>query len=86
MGLVVIIGGYLVAGIVALFLFDRITGRIRSKFSQSSLDAQSALIGSGNYVNTKTAKVILAGAIWLFWPAVFLGALTDKKEDDNTEK
>ncbi len=92
MTLFIIAGTYLGVGAVALCLFDHWTKRIRSKLVGKSVEAQSMIASSdillpgsistgGTYVGSKTALVILIAATWLFWPAVFIGALTDKKED-----
>lgn len=74
---------YLLLGIILLAIFDLVTKRIRSKFTQATSETQSRLAASGNYVGGKLAAVLFLGATWLFWPMVFIGAVTDKKEDSH---
>jgi len=77
---------YLALGVIALLVFDLVTRRIRSKFMQATSETQSRLVLSGNYVGSRLASALFLGALWLFWPAVFIGALTDrtdKKEDSH---
>lgn len=77
---------YLIIGSILLLIFDLITKRISSKFAQATNETQSRLIASGNYVGNKIASILFLGAMWLFWPVVFIGALTDKtdkKEDSH---
>ena len=69
---------YLLLGIILLLLFDLVTKRIRSKLVQATSETQSKLAASGNYVGGKLASVLFLGATLLFWPMVFIGALTDK--------
>ena len=86
MGLaLIIIAGYLTLGAVLLIIFDMVTGRIRSKFDRATKETQTRLLASGNYVGGKMSSVLFIGALWLFWPAVFIGAITDKT-DDKTDK
>ena len=86
MGLNTILTGvvvYLLLGIILLAIFDLATQRIRSKFVQATSETQSRMVASGNYVGSRLASILFIGALWLFWPLVFIGALTDKKEDSH---
>ncbi len=74
---------YLLLGVIFLAAFDLVTKRIRSKFIQATSETQNRLATSGNYVGSRTAACLFVGATWLFWPVVFIGALTDKKEDSH---
>ena len=74
---------YLLLGVSLLVIFDLLTRRIRSKFVQATSETQHKLAVSGNYVNSKTAAILFLGATLLFWPMVFIGAITDKKEDSH---
>jgi len=74
---------YFLLGSISLFIFDMMTNRIRTKASQAASETQSRLAMSGNYVGIKVAFILFISAMWLFWPAVFIGALTDKKEDSH---
>lgn len=70
---------YLVVGMGALVLFDLLTRRrIRRKLDSATCETQDILARSGNPVRLKTAKVIFFGAMWLFWPMVLVGALSEK--------
>jgi hypothetical protein len=72
--------GYLAAGAVFLCLFDILTKRIRSKLEVATAETQQRLMESGNPVGSDMARTLLIVTMWLFWPFVLLGALTDKKE------
>jgi hypothetical protein len=78
-----VITGYLTLGAILLLIFDLLTKRIRSKFSCATKETQTRLLASGNYVGGRASSVLFIGALWLFWPAVFIGAITDKKENTN---
>ena len=80
---------YLVAGMGILILFDALTHRIRKKLEVAAYETHETLITAGHFVKPKTAKVIFFGAMWIFWPAVLVGALTDlggKKKNGKKEK
>ena len=72
---------YLSLGAVLLAIFDLATKRIRTKFTRAIGETQYRLVSSGNYVGGRLASALFLSAMWLFWPMVFIGALTDKKED-----
>lgn len=86
MGIYVGIGIYLLLGLIALGIFDIATKRIRNKLTSAAAETQNQLITSGNFVGSRTATILLIGAMWLLWPAVFVGALTDRKETTNGTK
>jgi hypothetical protein len=73
--------GYLALGAVLLLLFNLLTGRLSKNLPDSSSDAQQKLIMSGNYVNRKSAGILLLGSMWLLWPIVFIGALLPQRKD-----
>ena len=75
---VVVTACYLLLGAGLLILFDAVTKRIRTKLTQAVCETQSRLFTAGNYVGSTVAFFIFLGAMWLFWPMVFIGALTDK--------
>lgn len=77
---IVVVAMYLLLGIMLLVVFDLATKRIRSKFTQATSETQSKLAASGSYVGSKLASVLFLGAMWLFWPMVFIGALTDRTD------
>ena len=75
--------GYLLLGAILLVAFDLATKRIRAKLTQAASETQSRLAASGNYVGGRLAFVLFLGVMWLFWPMVFVGTVTDKKEGDD---
>src|SRR3972149_4860114 len=80
MGISTGVGIYLLLGLIALGIFDRTTKRIRNKLATAATETQSRLIASGTFVGNRMATILFIGAMWLFWPAVFIGVLTDKKK------
>ena len=77
------IGIYLLIGGIALVIFDAITKRIRHKMTSAVVDTQNRLVASGNPVGNRVAAVLLFWATWLFWPVVFIGAITKPKGGHN---
>jgi len=73
------IGIYLLIGGIALVIFDALTKRIRNKLNTAVADTQTRLGASGNPVGNRMAAVLFFWFMWLFWPAVFIGALTKSK-------
>lgn len=86
MSILIGISIYLVIGVIALCVFDCITKRLRRKLTIATAETQNSMAASGTPVGNRTAAVLLVGAIWLFWPVMFIGVLTDKKEGVNGEK
>ena len=83
--LLVVLGGYFLLGALALLGFDLATGRIRSKFTAATLDTQAKLAETGNVAGYGLARVLLIASIWLFWPAILIGAASkDKKEEEKS--
>ena len=80
---VIVVLVYFGLGACLLALFDCLTKRIRTKLAQATGETQSRLIASGTYVGSRVSFILFAGAMWLFWPFVFVGALTDKKGSNN---
>lgn len=72
--------GYFGSGLVALLMFDLFTKRLRSGWKNAVADAQMKLTESGSFVGAITLVVVTLIATWLFWPFVFIGAVTPKKE------
>lgn len=79
--IVSILGVYFSLGLFALCVLDIVTGRIRTRLKTASVEAQSKLAVTGNYVGGKTSKVLVLGALWLLWPVAIYGALTPSKEE-----
>lgn len=74
---------YLVAGILVLVLFDLVTKRIRSKILIATAETQSRMAEAGSPVGSRSARILFLLLMWLFWPAVILGAIAGRrvKED-----
>ncbi len=68
---------YLLAGAVALGTLDLVTHRVRKRFTDAARETQDKLAFSGTVVGTKQAMVIIALAIWIFWPFTVIGAMVD---------
>ena len=64
------LGLYLVIGIVALVLLDLITGRIRRRFKNASVEAQEKMVAKGSYVGNKQVMILTTFALLVFWPFV----------------
>lgn len=71
--------GYLAIGAIALVIFESATGRIRARLRPASTEMQSRLATTGHFVGYRVAPALLLAAIWLFWPAAFIGAVTKDK-------
>ena len=72
----IVLAAYFVLGLLAIFLLDLFTGRVRRNFSTSQEEARQKLLTTGNYMGRTTSAVVLIGAMWLFWPAAIYGALS----------
>lgn len=79
--IVSILGVYFSLGLIALCVLDIITGRIRKRLRSASLEAQSKLAVTGNFVGGRSSVVLVMVALWLFWPIAIWGALSSPKED-----
>lgn len=77
-----VIGGYLLAGIVLLGLFDLFTGRVRQRIRVASFETQQKLTATGNVTGTKTAVVLTLLALWMFWPVAIYGAMATLGDKD----
>lgn len=70
--IVVIVGVYMMAGLLALVLFDWLTGRVRHRLGGAFYDTQSKLM-----TGRKTSIGLTVIALWVFWLAVIGIALID---------
>ncbi len=77
----VVLAGYFGIGLLALGILDILTNRVRTKLQSASLETQSKLAITGNFVGNKSSMLLVLGALWLFWPVAIYGALTPSKED-----
>ncbi|MDD5220911.1 MAG: hypothetical protein PHV11_10115 [Candidatus Bipolaricaulis sp.] len=78
-GIYLIIGLYLLTGIVALGILDLLTGRIRRKLGVASLDTQSKLASQGSYTGSRGALALTIIALLVFWPVAIYGALSKSR-------
>jgi hypothetical protein len=82
----VIIISYLLLGVVILLVFDIVTKRIRSKLLSATAETQSRMAEAGSPMSGSTAKIFFMCLMWLFWPAVLLGAATKAKDKEENNK
>lgn len=66
----VIVGVYLVTGILAVVLLDILTGRVRERIKGASVETQT-LTGD----SPKVAFVVTVLALWLLWPVAIYAAI-----------
>lgn len=71
----ILLGVYLLLGIIAIVLLDLRTRRVRNRLKTASVDTQSKLALSGSFVDSKMALIITVIALWIFWPAAIYGAI-----------
>lgn len=77
----IVLLSYFVGGLLILTLFDIITKRIRCKLQASAVETQLKMISANVYLGRKTGMITFLIMMWLFWPAVLVGAITDKITD-----
>ena len=80
------IAGYLVTGLLLLFLFNLITHRIQDKLVRVTYETQSRLIASGNPTGYRSSMFIFIVAMWLLWPLVFIGAITESDAERDNDR
>ncbi len=76
MELAVVIG-YFGMGVVSLYIFDRLTKRIRRKLVPAAAEAQDKLVATGTFVSSRVAIGVTVVALMLFWPLVIGTAVYD---------
>lgn len=69
---------YFIIGIVALGLLDLTTGRIRRQLKEASIETQTRLVHTGQFVGTRTAVLLTLGALWLFWWLAIYSAIVSQ--------
>jgi hypothetical protein len=74
-----ILGIYIASGVIVLIALEAFTHRISKRMDSATLDAVGKLANSGTVISIKGAKLILALAIFAFWPAALYGAVTKEK-------
>ncbi len=72
---VVLVAAYFLLGLLSLATLELLTKRISSRLSGASRDAQAAFSNTGNYLGSRTMKIAVGFALWMFWPAAIYGAL-----------
>ncbi len=78
----IILVAYFALGLIAIIALDLSTKRVRQRLTTASYATRDKMTLAGSYVGLKTALVITALALWLFWPVAIYGAFKGK-EDDN---
>lgn len=74
-------GIYLGLGIIALGILDVLTKRVRARLVAASGETQDRMFDAGQFLGRKTAMVLTAGALWLFWVVAIYGALRTGRDD-----
>ena len=78
---------YFAGGALLLALFDIMTGRIRTRLLNKAAQTQLVMAQHGNmYFGKRAAIILFMATMWLFWPAVLIGALTEGKGGDNEQE
>lgn len=71
--LLLVVGAYLLVGIIAIALLDLFTGRVRERIKAGAYEAQ---IITGD--KRLGAIIVTILALWLFWPLAIYAALFQK--------
>lgn len=82
----VILGTYFVLGLAAIILLELLTGKVRRNFADAQDDARQKLLASGNYMGNRTSWLVMAGALWLFWPAALYGVIRSSGGDNGKKE
>jgi len=81
--LMAILLAYFIGGLVILFIFDLLTkGRIRHNMPMAGTQAQIEMSQASNPIGQRAGMILMLVLTWLFWPAVLIGAATDKGDED----
>ena len=78
--------GYLLCGIVALGLFDIVTGRLRRNWNDAIVKTMGQMSEAGIGLSVRACSVLFIVVMWLFWPAVLVGAVHDLFEKKGEEE
>ena len=78
-----IIAGYLLVGLLFLLVFEAATKRISKKWDKNIANAMEAGFSAGLPMSRMWAVSVLFGALFLFWPAVIVGAVQDLGDGDS---
>ena len=73
---------YFIGGLVILFIFDLLTKRIRNNMAMAGTQAQIEMAQANNPIGQRAGMILMLVLTWLFWPAVLIGAATDKGDED----
>lgn len=67
---------YFILGLILLGIIEVATHRFSRNFSESATEAQTKLAENGTPSSNVETKVLLLGAIILFWPFAVYGMMT----------
>lgn len=81
MKILIIVGIYLLIGLVSLAFLELKDKRISRKIKNASREAQVGLINSGIYAGGKMSLIILLGSLWLLYPVALYGAIESWIDD-----
>jgi len=77
---------YFCGGLAVLCLFDIITKRIRRKLGAAAFSTQLKMIEANLYLGQRTGTAVFLIIMWLFWPAVLIGAVIGRKGGNHGEE
>ena len=69
------VGVYFLVGMLVLALLDLFTGRIRKQFGWGVAETQERLVLLGSMVGWRTAAMVTAVLLLMFWPVAIYGAI-----------
>jgi len=72
----IVIGFYLVAGLIAITILEILTKRVSKRIRSASFDTQS-ITGS---TNTTVSMIVTLCALLLFWPFAIYAAIVPSKK------
>jgi len=82
----IVLLSYFGGGLLALLVFDLLTKRLRTRLRSSALETQIKMSEANVFLGVKTGIATFLIVTILFWPAVFIGAITEKGDQDGTSE
>lgn len=83
---VLVLISYFLVGIIALGLFDIVTGRLRRNWNRAVVETMTRMSEAGAGLSARVCAVLFAVVMWIFWPVVLIGAAQDVVEDITKKK
>jgi hypothetical protein len=77
---------YFLVGIAAIGLLDALTGRVRNRVKEASVETQSIMLKAMTPLGTKTSLIVTLIALWVWWPfaigSAIFGLIHKEAHDD----